>query len=285
MKRVLPFVLLIVLIACGTSQGSNGSEPNEGDEEMNDDSNQSEMVHDELEFTSEVVPNEEEVLFKMALTNHTDETVKVSFSSGQKYEIVVTDAETGEQVYKFSEGMMFTQAIEEKEIEPGEALNWEQTWDYKQNGEKVEAKEYNVELSLLPMTINGEKPDKSLFSHQQTFKVPNGEGAEEQAENDENDHFRNVAVEGESGTYKVQGEARVFEGSFHYTVEDGHNILINEQTVETPGEPGWNAFELEVSLGDDDLPKSGVLTLVLYLDGPDGEEAAHHFVTLENFNP
>ncbi len=133
--------------------------------------------------------------------------------------------------------MMFTQAIEEKELEPGESLTWEQTWDYKQNGKRVEAKEYQVTIELLPMTIDNEKPKAGLFTQEQTITVPSNNG--EQAQKDENFHFRKVQVEGEGGQYQVKGEARVFNGSFRYNVEDGHNILIKEETVNTNGEPGW----------------------------------------------
>ncbi|SEP82903.1 BsuPI-related putative proteinase inhibitor [Piscibacillus halophilus] len=299
MKKVIPFILILFMFACGTStndsnsddpsQGNSGTEePIEEEDRMNDDSNsnQSEMVLDDLEFTSEVEPSDEQVNFYMTLTNHSDETAEIAFSSGQQYEITVTDPDSGEVVYKFSEGMMFTEAIEYKELEPDESLKWEQSWDYKQNGEKVEAKDYEVRLELLPMTINGEKPDDlTPLIKEQTLTVSNSD-EQEQAESGSEDYFRNVQVTGENGQYKVKGEARVFEGSFHYVVEDGHHVYVEEQTVQTGGAPGWGTFDFQVNIDKEELPEHGVLTLVLYLDGPkEGEPTGHHFVTLEDFNP
>ncbi|GEL76909.1 BsuPI-related putative proteinase inhibitor [Tenuibacillus multivorans] len=283
-KIILLLSTLIILAACGTSNDSaeasqEEQEPTEEEGNMNGESSNGDDLQamiDQLKFTTDIVLEENQALFKMELTNNSEEDVEVSFSSGQKYEITVTDPETDEVVYKFSEGMMFTQAINYETIEPNSSLTWEQAWDYTSNGTQVDAKEYNVTVELLPREINKQGIQTKPFVNETTIEVPEKQSSET---------FRNVQVEGENGQYTITGEAKVFEGVFHYTVEDGHHMFIEEQKVQTEGAPSWGSFEIDVNIEKDQLPEYGVLSLILYnYDAKEGKQANHYPVTLENFN-
>ncbi|WP_051250422.1 Gmad2 immunoglobulin-like domain-containing protein [Paenibacillus harenae] len=52
----------------------------------------------------------------------------------------------------------------------------------------------------------------------------------------------------ESGpSFTVEGEARVFEAAFSWTLEDGHNILAEGHEMADMGAPEWGRFQFEVS--------------------------------------
>lgn len=97
--------------------------------------------------------------------------------------------------------------------------------------------------------------------------------------------FRNITVSGEDGEYVVNGEARVFEAVFFYTVEDGHDYIIEETKVTAnEGAPAWSPFELKLSIPEEQLPINGTLTLELYeKSAKDGSAINETFVELQEF--
>lgn len=104
-------------------------------------------------------------------------------------------------------------------------------------------------------------------------------------EQSESTAFRNISVSGENGEYVVNGEVRVFEAVFFYTVEDGDDYVIEETKVTAnEGAPAWSPFELKVSIPKDQLPTNGVLTLELYeKSAKDGSVINETFVKLAEF--
>jgi hypothetical protein len=64
-----------------------------------------------------------------------------------------------------------------------------------------------------------------------------------------NKRFRNVRVEktGEH-SYRVTGEAQVFEATFSWVVEDGHNELKQGHEQTDAGAPEWGNFSFTVTV-------------------------------------
>lgn len=91
--------------------------------------------------------NSESVKFIIMLRNNTDSEKIFIFRTGQQYDIHVLNPE-GKEVYRYSKGRFFTQAIEYVNIDPGETRKWEETWDYKCDGTRVEPGEYIVLVTL-----------------------------------------------------------------------------------------------------------------------------------------
>lgn len=78
-----------------------------------------------------------------------------------------------------------------------------------------------------------------------------------------NDRFREVTVEKVDGqTYKLQGEAQVFEANFGWVVEDGHNELKQGNEMTAAGAPEWGAFEFTVEVQKE--RENSTLTIVLF---------------------
>lgn len=140
-KIMLLLTISIMLTACGTSGNttqeepaeentSTGSDVTEKDGEEKSDSDKSkEELKEKLkledgqdgELNGEVERNDQDFLFTVTNTQDTD--VEITFSSGQEYDYVVID-ESGAVVKKLSEGMMYTQAIKEVVLAPGEKLEY-----------------------------------------------------------------------------------------------------------------------------------------------------------------
>ncbi|PWW08551.1 immunoglobulin-like protein involved in spore germination [Paenibacillus cellulosilyticus] len=61
-------------------------------------------------------------------------------------------------------------------------------------------------------------------------------------------------------TFKVTGEARVFEAAFSYSFEDGHNVLVEGHVMADQGAPEWGKFEFEVTFKEATSP-FGILVI------------------------
>ncbi|MDQ0351750.1 hypothetical protein J2R98_001567 [Alkalibacillus filiformis] len=184
MKRIVFYLMVlllsIALIGCGTGgqdtksdEGKNnaGEQPNDEEENNEEELTGVDALLDQLTFDVDVQPGEDSVKFNMKLTHDGDEDLTLSFSSGQKFEVVVTDP-NGEEVYRFSEGMMFTQAIETSELSPGDEMEFQDSWDYTKDGARVDSGEYQASVELLPYEVNGEEIQDHPFKKEVTFEVP-----------------------------------------------------------------------------------------------------------------
>lgn len=78
-----------------------------------------------------------------------------------------------------------------------------------------------------------------------------------------NARFRNVTVE-KSGEnkYTIRGEGQIFEASFGWVVEDGHNELAKGFATTLAGAPEWGSFEFTVEVKKQ--RENSTLMLVLF---------------------
>lgn len=85
----------------------------------------------------------------------------------------------------------------------------------------------------------------------------------------ENQAFRNITVSGSQGTYVVTGEARVYEATIQYEVEDGHYIFLEGSVTASEGAPDWGTFTIDINIPEEDLPEYGTLMLILFEESAD----------------
>jgi len=217
-----------------------------------------------LSLEVEALPRTDDMEMHLKLTNISDHLNKLRFSSSQKYEIVIKSFD-GKEVYRYSLNKTFTQAVQEMTLNPLESIEWKETWDYKNNGQRVEAGDYQVEAEVLQMALTN---PKEPITAKAALSVP-----------EENQIFKNIKVQGSKGIYKITGYAHT-KNKLLYTVEDGHKELISNQVVEKEKN---NTFTIHVDIPEQNLPKNG--TLILYLI----EEAANYDkpypIELESFQP
>lgn len=117
------------------------------------------------QFQFSVVPNirNERVDFELLIKNNEEAPLHFEFPTSQYYEITVTDP-SGNEIYRYSKGRFFLQALQNLKIEPHQTYRKVESWDYKVNGKRVPAGQYTVTATLLPRKLN-DKP----FSNNQTL--------------------------------------------------------------------------------------------------------------------
>ncbi len=69
------------------------------------------------------------VNFEFAVHNAGDDAVDMQFPDAQTFDVAVEDADTGDEVWRFSHGMMFAQMLQQETLDPGETERYEATWD------------------------------------------------------------------------------------------------------------------------------------------------------------
>jgi len=74
-----------------------------------------------------------DVAFTFTVENTGDDAVSMQFRDGQTFDVVVEDG--GEQVWQWSEGMMFAQMLQSEELGPGETMRESVAWEGAAPGE------------------------------------------------------------------------------------------------------------------------------------------------------
>lgn len=158
MARSIFIFSLIFLVICGCSNRNiqETASPNVKEEEAN-----VEVENEKLDLQVDVNVTAQQAEFIITLINHTNELKKLEFPTNQKYEIIVKD-ESDREVYRYSEGKMFTQAIEIALIKQGEKIEWHEMWEFSDGNSKpgkyvaevsIVANENKQLVKKLPFTI------------------------------------------------------------------------------------------------------------------------------------
>lgn len=78
-----------------------------------------------------------------------------------------------------------------------------------------------------------------------------------------NERFRNVTAEKvDDRKYRVRGEGQIFEASFNWIVEDGHDELQKGYAMTDKGAPEWGKFDFTLDVAK--KRTSSTLTLILF---------------------
>ncbi|MBK5187537.1 MAG: hypothetical protein JJD97_04780 [Gemmatimonadaceae bacterium] len=81
-----------------------------------------------LAASAKVAVGAGKVKFALQVTNLAPHTVEVNFPNGQTHEFVVVDT-LGREVWRWSTGKMFTQALQNREVDSNETLSFREQWD------------------------------------------------------------------------------------------------------------------------------------------------------------
>jgi hypothetical protein len=68
-----------------------------------------------------------DVAFALHVTNNASRRLELTFPTGQTHEIVVLDT-LGREVWRWSAGRMFTQALQNRVLESSETVTYQATW-------------------------------------------------------------------------------------------------------------------------------------------------------------
>src|SRR5688572_29728664 len=69
----------------------------------------------------------DEVRFDFAVINASKRKLEVNFADGRMHDLVVLDA-AGREVWRWSEGKMFTQSVQNRVLRTSDALRFEEAW-------------------------------------------------------------------------------------------------------------------------------------------------------------
>lgn len=123
----------------------------------------------ETRASYEVLDNK--VVFDFELFSHHTSPVDLTFSSGQQFELVITDA-SGNEVYRYSDGKFFTMMLVNKTINPGESLKWQDEWDMTdKDGVKLTSGTYKAEITILAYETEGTEIDKDQLTRTIEFSL------------------------------------------------------------------------------------------------------------------
>ncbi|MCA0969620.1 hypothetical protein LCM20_03310 [Halobacillus litoralis] len=291
LAMIMMGVMILMLAACGTNgdvDQAEGAEPEEEtpEEEVTEEVDMDALIN-QLAMDAGVETTADAANFNFSLINTGEEAVTLGFTSSQQYEIQVANAD-GENVYTFSSDKSFAQAETSEELAAEESLTASEGWTSAVPGQ------YEATITFLVDTINGQSVEATPFEITQPFTIEEPQKEEEQDQSEakefegDGEAFRNIKVTGENGSYVVSGEARVFEASFMYSIEDGHNVLVEPTPVQVDGDaaPSWSPFEIEVSISEENLPEFGTVTMSIFEESAkDGKPTNVNYIPLENFQP
>src|SRR5262249_48666430 len=71
--------------------------------------------------------------FLLTVVNATDKLIPFSFTSGQTYDFAVQDAATGQEIWRWSRRMFFTQVVRQEALRPNRNWTFEVTWNHRDN--------------------------------------------------------------------------------------------------------------------------------------------------------
>lgn len=88
-------------------------------------------AHDDSPLTSRlgVRVGESGVRFALAIANTGDDRLEIHFPSGQTYDFVVLDS-IGREVWRWGNGRLFTQALQNKMLGGGDTLSIDEEWKH-----------------------------------------------------------------------------------------------------------------------------------------------------------
>ena len=137
--------------------------------------NQNPIVEGKFETREDYEVTNDMVTFNFELFSHYEKSKELMFSSGQQFEITVTN-EKEEEVYKFSDGKAFTMALIYETIEPGEAITWSDEWDRTdKEGNYLESGKYKAKIEILaspsPGPVEEEKVETEDIPKEQLIKT------------------------------------------------------------------------------------------------------------------
>lgn len=68
-----------------------------------------------------------QLAFTFRITNSANKKVEIVFPSGHTHDVVIVDA-AGEEIWRWSTGRMFTQALQNRVLSAGDTLTYEMIW-------------------------------------------------------------------------------------------------------------------------------------------------------------
>jgi len=114
---------------------------------------------------------------------------------------------------------------------------------------------YSLFISLVLLSCNDESGSKPGDADSSTLKTETKVISRDTTSSTDtpivksysNQRFKDVTAEKiASNTYRIRGKGQIFEASFGWVIEDGHNELKKGFSTTDAGAPEWGAFDFQV---------------------------------------
>ncbi|TLS37853.1 BsuPI-related putative proteinase inhibitor [Pseudalkalibacillus caeni] len=112
MKKIIILLLFVMLFSTGNGNEAAAETPG----------------IDEVTTAVLFEQHQGKTTFTVKITNNMEEELLLTFPTGQKIEVEVQNKK-GEELYRYSEGRMFTQSFEKVRIPPNETKQWTADWN------------------------------------------------------------------------------------------------------------------------------------------------------------
>src|SRR5262249_42924129 len=97
--------------------------------------------------------------FVLTIINSTEKLVPLSFKTSQTYDFAVVDESTGQEVWRWSRRMLFSQVVRQEALRPSRNLTFEVVWNHRDNDvNAVAAGKYKVIGSLAIQPLMESEP-------------------------------------------------------------------------------------------------------------------------------
>ncbi|WP_335870021.1 BsuPI-related putative proteinase inhibitor [Bacillus sp. 2205SS5-2] len=223
------------------------------------------MTKKELQWSVEGTVIGEEMKITLSLQNKSSSTYTFQFPTSQMFDYCIYN-EQNQKVYRHSDGKRFLQSLHTLTLKPGQSKVWTSVWQMRPD---LPGGDYSIIASFLPTKPKAKDSLQTNYS----FKV-----------DDSRDTFRNlkVLVKGK-GQFEISGEAKTREGSFYYTVEDGHDVLVEETLVKVnKKEPSWTQFVFIVTETESWVGNDNAILMLYERDQANGTPLNQFTIKLHN---
>ncbi|MFP7295761.1 BsuPI-related putative proteinase inhibitor [Neobacillus niacini] len=106
-----------------------------------------------FQFSVNPIAGHEKMEFEIVVNNVSSNPLSFEFPTSQYMEISVTDS-SGREVYRYSKGRFFLQALQTIKIDPHQTFRKVERWNYQVNGQRIPEGQYTVTATLLPTKLN-----------------------------------------------------------------------------------------------------------------------------------
>jgi hypothetical protein len=130
-RRSITWILVLaaIALACGPH-----ARHGDGDAHASMPSSQQPDAHSpadtSLVASAKVAVSASDVKFALQITNLAPHSVELNFPDGQTHEFVVVDT-VGREIWRSSAGKMFTQALQNRNVDANETLSFRDEWNAK----------------------------------------------------------------------------------------------------------------------------------------------------------
>jgi hypothetical protein len=129
-------------------------------------------INHPFQFSVTPIAGHEKVEFEILIKNLGDNPLSFEFPTSQYVEISVADT-SGHEVFRFSKGRFFLQALQTIKIDPHQTYRKVEKWNYQVNGQRVPEGQYTVTATLLPRKLNDHPiKNKQELVSKKKFNIP-----------------------------------------------------------------------------------------------------------------